>query len=81
VIRGNFFVSDTAVIEIASDQGKKIYLQRRFSQGECTSGEALLPFELEEKTTGLEVRLRVGSKDRVSIMGYEIVAADVRHAP
>jgi hypothetical protein len=81
VIRGNFFVSDTAVIEIASDQGKKIYLQRRFSQGECSSGEALLPFQLEEKTTGLEVRLRVGSKDRVSIMGYEIVAADVRHAP
>ena len=77
-MRGNFQTADTAIIDIVSDQGRKIHYNGKLCNGGCRSGELVIPFDLNEKTTGLEIRLYVDSDDRVSITGYEIVLASRR---
>lgn len=69
---GSFLATETAVIDVVSNQGKTVYYEGKLCNGKCLSGEVLVPFELNERTTGLEIRLHVGNKDQVSISGYRI---------
>lgn len=81
IMRGEFLVGDAAVVDVASDQGRRIYYEGKLCHGGCLFGKVVVPFELKEKATGLEIRLRVGDGDQVSIDGYEIVGADGRALP
>lgn len=76
IMRGDFLTGNTAVIDVVSDQGKKVYYEGKLCHAGCLSREVRVPFELEEKVTDLEIRLHIGKMDQVSIDGYEIVSAD-----
>ena len=72
-LHGSFLATETAVIDVVSNQGKTVYYEGKLCNGKCLAGELLVPFELNENTTDLEIRLYVGNKDQVSISGYRIV--------
>ncbi|WAK02062.1 hypothetical protein [Methylobacter sp. YRD-M1] len=76
IVRGDFLAGDTAVIDVISDHGRKVYYQKKLCHTGCLSREVRVPFELEEKVTDLEIRLHVSDIDQVSIDGYEIVIDD-----
>jgi len=78
ILHGNFVNSTADDIDVVSDQGKKTYSTENLNKDDCFSEEIIVPFELKEKVKDLEVRLRVGAEDQVSVSSYKIVTNDGR---
>ncbi|MEF3074312.1 hypothetical protein V2P20_04680 [Methylobacter sp. Wu1] len=76
IVHGDFFGGDTAVIDIASDRGRKVHYEGKLCNAGCLTREVRVPFELEEQIMDLEIRLHIDDIDQVSIDGYEIVSTE-----
>ncbi len=75
ILRGNFLNTDTAKIDVVSDIGRKIYKEKILKVSKLR-GKIIIPFELRERVTDLEIRIFVGNADQLSIEGYDILEAE-----
>ncbi len=71
-LHGQFFKHHSAIFDVVSNHGNKVHFQGSLCPQGCRPGEVLVSFSLAEKVTDLEIRLRVGKEDQVSIRGYKI---------
>lgn len=81
IVRGDFLAGNTAVIDVVSDQGRKVHYEGKLCDAGCLTREVRVPFELEEQIMDLEIRMRISDIDQVSIDGYEIVSTEDTSLP
>jgi len=72
VLYGDFTQTNSAILDIVSAAGKKVFLREKLAARDLGSGDIAFDFSLPEDVSGVEVRLLVTDQDRLSVERYLI---------
>lgn len=77
VLRGDFFDTSGAVLDITSNRGTKVHAKAELDMCRTAPGAPIiLYFSLNEDVQDIEVRLRVSDKSKIRVREYEILTKD-----